>query len=55
MPLAQPQGRLVRAAMERTLEYTDSLFYDVSAWTFPLAYGADVAEVGRAPRDWAPR
>ena len=49
VPLDQPQGRLVRAAMERTLAYTDSLFYDVSAWTFPLAYGAVVAEVDRAP------
>ncbi|MDT0632131.1 M14 family metallopeptidase [Rubrivirga litoralis] len=48
VPLDQPQGRLVRAAMERTLEYGDSLFYDVSTWTFPLAYGADVAEVDRA-------
>ncbi|MGB3542196.1 M14 family zinc carboxypeptidase, partial [Rubrivirga sp.] len=49
VPLDQPQGRLVKAAMERTLEYTDSLFYDVSAWTFPLAYGADVAQATRAP------
>ena len=48
VPLDQPQGRLVKAAMERTLEYGDSLFYDVSAWTFPLAFGADVAEVGSA-------
>lgn len=48
IPMDQPQGLLVKAAMERTLEYGDSLFYDVSAWTFPLAYGADVAEVGRA-------
>ena len=36
--------------MERTLTFTDSLFYDVSAWTFPLAYGAVAAEVERAPR-----
>ncbi len=48
VPLDQPQGRLVKAAMERTLAYGDSLFYDVSAWTFPLAYGATVAEVTRA-------
>ena len=48
VPLNQAQGRLVDAAMERTLEYGDSLFYDVSTWTFPLAYGADVAEVSRA-------
>ena len=50
VPLDQPQGRLVKAAMERTLTYTDSLFYDVSAWTFPLAYGAVAARVDRAPR-----
>ncbi len=49
VPLDQPQGRLVQAAMERTLAYTDSLFYDVSAWTFPLAYGAEAAEVDRPP------
>ncbi|WP_412062460.1 M14 family zinc carboxypeptidase [Rubrivirga sp. IMCC45206] len=49
VPLDQAQGRLVRAAMERTLEYGDSLFYDVSAWTFPLAYGAVTAETSRAP------
>ena len=54
VPLDQPQGRLVTAAMERTLAYTDSLFYDVSAWTFPLAYGAVTAEVERAPRMGAP-
>ena len=50
VPLDQPQGRLVQAAMERTLTYTDSLFYDVSAWTFPLAYGAVASKTDRAPR-----
>ena len=54
IPLDQPQGRLVQAAMERTLTYTDSLFYDVSAWTFPLAYGAVAAQTDRAPRVGAP-
>ena len=49
VPLDQPQGRLVQAAMERTLSYTDSLFYDVSAWTFPLAYGAVAVETDRQP------
>ena len=49
IPMDQPQGRLVKAAMERVLTYTDSLFYDVSAWTFPLAYGADVVETSRVP------
>lgn len=45
VPGAQPQTRLLTAVMERTLTFTDSLFYDVSTWTFPLAYGADVTEV----------
>ena len=54
VPLDQPQGRLVTAAMERVLTYTDSLFYDVSAWTFPLAYGAVTAELDDTPRLGAP-
>lgn len=37
----QPQGRLVSAAMERVTTFTDSLFYDVSTWTLPLAYDVD--------------
>ena len=37
-PLAQPQGRLLEALMERVTEFQDSVFYDVSAWTLPLAY-----------------
>ena len=49
VPLDQAQGRLVQAAMERTLAYTDSLFYDVSTWTFPLAYGAHAAQTDRQP------
>ncbi len=50
VPLDQPQGRLVQASMERVRTFTDSLFYDVSAWTFPLAYGAEAARLDRAPR-----
>ena len=50
VPVDQAQARLIRGAMERTLSYTDSLFYDVSAWTFPLAFGADVASLDRVPR-----
>ncbi len=49
VPLDQPQGRLVQASMERVRTFTDSLFYDVSAWTFPLAYGAEAARLDRAP------
>ena len=51
VPVDQPQARLVRGVLERTLTYTDSLFYDVSAWTLPLAFGVDVAEVSRLDAD----
>ena len=43
VPLAQPQYRLVRALFEQPTEFTDSLFYDVSAWTLPLAFGLSFA------------
>jgi len=37
--LDQPQFRLLRAAFERRTSWDDNSFYDVSAWTLPLAYG----------------
>lgn len=52
VPVEQPQARLVRALFERVTSFADSTFYDVSAWTLPLAFGARVAEIGRA--DWQP-
>lgn len=44
IPMAQPQMRLIKAVMEKTLVYNDSLFYDVSTWTLPLAFDVDYAE-----------
>lgn len=44
VPADQPQARLVRGLMERPTTFTDSLFYDISAWTYPLAYGLSFAE-----------
>jgi hypothetical protein len=49
VPLDQPQGRFVKAAMERTTSYPDSIFYDVSTWTLPLAFGVEHAAVTEAP------
>ncbi len=43
VPLQQPQYRLIRALFEQRTTFTDSLFYDVSAWTFPLAYNLPFA------------
>jgi hypothetical protein len=51
VPLDQPQGRFVKAVMERTSTYPDSIFYDVSTWTLPLAFGVDYAPLDRSPSD----
>ncbi len=40
VPLAQPQSTLARSLFEPATEFEDSVFYDVSAWTLPLAFGA---------------
>ncbi|MGF1637015.1 MAG: M14 metallopeptidase family protein [Cyclobacteriaceae bacterium] len=41
IPLNQPQYRLIRAFFDRDTKFQDSLFYDISAWTFDLAYNLD--------------
>ncbi|MFO7924116.1 MAG: M14 family zinc carboxypeptidase [Bacteroidales bacterium] len=38
VPLRQRQYRLVMTLFEKVLEFGDSLFYDVSTWTKPLAF-----------------
>ncbi len=38
VPLNQPQYRLIKAIFEQRTTFQDSLFYDVSAWTLPLAF-----------------
>ncbi len=39
VPTAQPQYRMVRTPLEDVKEFTDSVFYDASAWTMARAYG----------------
>ncbi len=41
VPLEQPQATLVRSFFEKVTEFDDTVFYDVSAWTLPLAFGAE--------------
>lgn len=43
--LNQPQHSLIRAIFEKTAEYKDSLFYDITAWTLPLAFGLPYREL----------
>ena len=45
VPLNQPQYKLIKAIFERRTSFKDSLFYDVSAWTLPLAFNIKHAEL----------
>ncbi|WP_081413769.1 M14 family zinc carboxypeptidase [Eisenibacter elegans] len=49
IPLSQPKEGLVRAMFQKETSFTDSLFYDISAWTFPLAFNLPY-EQANAPR-----
>jgi hypothetical protein len=39
VPLNQPQYKVIKTIFSKTLNYRDSLFYDITAWTMPLAFG----------------
>lgn len=43
--LNQPQHSLIRAIFEKTFDYKDSLFYDITSWTMPLAFGMPYQEI----------
>lgn len=45
VPLNQKNPRLINAMFEKRTAFTDSLFYDVSAWTLPLSFNLDYAEL----------
>jgi len=45
VPANQPQYRLIHGIFDKTLTYKDSLFYDITAWTMPLAFGMPSAEL----------
>ncbi len=45
VPANQPQFKLITALFERRTTFTDSLFYDISAWTMPYAFNLPFAEL----------
>lgn len=49
VPLNQKQYRLIKAMFEKRTQFQDSLFYDISSWTLPLAFGLDYEEYKTAP------
>ena len=47
VPLNQPQYRLIKGIFETRTVFNDSLFYDVSSWTIPLAFNIDYTTLGK--------
>lgn len=45
VPTEQPQARLAHIMFEKVTQFQDSLFYDVSAWTLPLAFDLEYTYV----------
>ena len=41
VPTNQKNSQLIKAMFEKRTTFKDSLFYDISAWTFPLAFNLD--------------
>ena len=49
VPLNQSQYKLIKGMFEKRTSFTDSLFYDISSWTLPLAFGLDYEEMKNVP------
>jgi hypothetical protein len=50
IPTRQRQFGLLEAIMEQRTRFQNNTFYDVSAWTLPLAYNLPFATVSNLPR-----
>jgi hypothetical protein len=49
IPVKQRQAGLVQAMLETRTQFEDNAFYDVSAWSLPLAYDLPFAKLSRMP------
>lgn len=47
--LNQPQHSLIRGIFDKVLEFRDSIFYDITSWTMPLAFGLPYRELTQLP------
>jgi Zinc carboxypeptidase len=45
IPLNQPQYKTIRGMFDKQLKFKDSIFYDISSWTLPLAFGLEYDEL----------
>lgn len=48
VPKTQKHSRLLKAMFETRTTFEDSLFYDISAWSFPLAFNLDFSDAAPA-------
>ena len=48
-PLQQPQYRYLEALVEQRSAFEESIFYDITAWTLPLAYNLEVTPIRKIP------
>ncbi len=51
VPMNQPQAKLLRTIFETNFQFRDSLFYDITSWTMPLAFGLDYAPLNSFRED----
>jgi len=49
--MSQPQYTMIRSLFDRLTSFEENVFYDVSGWTLPLAYGLEYAALGRGFSD----
>ncbi|NOT74738.1 MAG: zinc carboxypeptidase [Cyclobacteriaceae bacterium] len=49
VPLNQSQYRMIKGMFGKINQFKDSLFYDISSWTLPMAFGLDYEELKVAP------
>ncbi len=51
VPLDQPQYRLIHGIFESRTSFEDSIFYDISGWTYPLAFNIPYATLEKRAFD----
>lgn len=50
VPLKQTQYRFIKGVFDPILKFEDSLFYDVSTWTLPMAFNLSYRELSSTPK-----
>lgn len=54
IPNDQPEYRFLQALFEQRTQFADSTFYDISAWSVPLAFGLKVQDLNEGPAQLGP-